>query len=242
VLQVQVEALEILVVDDQEENLEEMEELLEELGSVVRRARTGPEALAIMAAGNIGLALMDVQMPGMDGFEVARRMRSDPETRFTPIIFISGMRQTNDVLNEGYSAGAVDFMTKPVHPTILLHKARALLKRDHYRRSLLQASHQLELERSFSASILNNTAEGILVVGSEGQIRFANPATTPMLGCSGHELENTQLLDWIETPREDNWQTSIWFEHWQQCRSVDAGSRFGDVRGQASRQGAVSFP
>jgi len=116
------------------------------------------------------------------------------------------------------------------------------LKRDHYRRSLLQASHQLELERSFSASILNNTAEGILVVGSEGQIRFANPAITHMLGCSGHELENTPMLDWIETPREDNWQTSIWFEHWQQCRSVDAGSRFGDVRGQASRQGAVSYP
>jgi len=216
----QDEALEILVVDDQEENLEEMQELLEELDRPVRCANSGAKALACMASGNIGLVLMDVQMPGMSGFEVARRMREDPSTRFTPIIFISGMRQTDEVLDQGYSAGAVDFMTKPVQPTMLVHKARVLLEHDRYRRGLLQTSQQLERARAFNASILDNTAEGILVVGSDGQIRFANPAITRLLGCAGDELPGTALLDWIDTPHDDDWQTSVWLEHFQRGENL----------------------
>ncbi|NVZ24343.1 diguanylate cyclase [Pseudomonas gingeri] len=212
-MQVQAERLEILVVDDQEENLAEMQELLEELDRIVHCADSGAKALACMTTGKIGLVLMDVQMPGMDGFAVARRMRDDPTTRFTPIIFISGLRQTDDVLNQGYAAGAVDFMTKPVHPTMLLHKARVLLEHDHYRRGLLQTTQQLEQERSFNASILNNTAEGILVVGSDGRIRFANPAITRMLGCSESELQGSELIAWVESPHEDTWQDSVWLEY-----------------------------
>lgn len=230
-MQVQDEALQILVVDDLEENLAEMQELLEELGRTVRCADSGAKALACMTAGNIGLVLMDVQMPGMDGFEVARRMRADAKTRFTPIIFISGMRQTDAVLSQGYSAGAVDFMTKPVHPTMLLHKARVLLELDHYRRGLLRTSEQLERERSFNASILDNTAEGILVVGSDGRISYANPALTRMLGCSGDELQGTELIAWIDTPHEDNWQTSVWLSHMQRGESLrlhDANLRSRD--------------
>jgi diguanylate cyclase (GGDEF)-like protein/PAS domain S-box-containing protein len=228
---VQDEALEILVVDDLEENLAEMQELLEELGRTVRCADSGAKALACMTAGNIGLVLMDVQMPGMDGFEVARRMRADAKTRFTPIIFISGMRQTDAVLSQGYSAGAVDFMTKPVHPTMLLHKARVLLELDHYRRGLLRTSEQLERERSFNASILDNTAEGILVVGSDGHISYANPALTRMLGCSGDELQGTELIAWIDTPHEECWQTSVWLSHLQRGESLrlhDANLRSRD--------------
>ncbi|MFS2160205.1 diguanylate cyclase domain-containing protein [Pseudomonas sp. Pseusp122] len=227
----QDEVLEILVVDDQEENLEEMQELLEELGRTVRCVDSGAKALEVMATGKIGLVLLDVQMPGMDGFEVARRMRADPDSRFTPIIFVSGMRQTEAVLNQGYSAGAVDFMTKPVHPTMLLHKARILLEHDHYRRGLLRISEQLERERAFNASILDNTAEGILVVDSDGLIRFANPAITRMLGCAGDELRGTELNAWIETPHEDNWQTSLWLDHLQRGENLrlhDANLRSRD--------------
>lgn len=219
-MQVQSQSLEILVVDDQEENLEEMHELLQELGRTIRCVESGAKALESMVSGQIGLVLMDVQMPGMDGFEVARRMRADPHTRFTPIIFISGMRQTDDVLDQGYSAGAVDFLTKPVNSNLLLHKARVLLEHDHYRRGLFQTSQQLERERAFNASILDNTAEGIVVVDSEGLIRFANPAITRMLGCTGDELQGTALLDWIETPHEDDWQTSIWRDQLQRGESL----------------------
>ena len=213
-------ALEILVVDDEEEILAEMQEMLEELGRTVRCAGSGAKALECMNSGRVGLVLMDVQMPGMDGFEVARRMRAQPQTLFTPIIFISGMRQTDAVLDQGYSAGAVDFMTKPVHPTMLLHKARVLLEHEQYRRSLFQTSHELERSRAFNASILDNTAEGILVVGSDGHIRFANPAITRMLGCTDDQLQGTALLDWIETPHDEAWQTSIWLQHFRRGENL----------------------
>jgi len=219
-LHVQDEVLEILVVDDQPENLAEMQELLEELGRPVHCVESGAKALECMAAGNIGLVLLDVQMPGMDGFEVARRMRANPDTCFTPVIFISGMRQTDAVLDQGYAAGAVDFMTKPVHPIMLLHKARVLLGHDHYRRSLLRTSAQLERERSFNASILDNTAEGILVVGDNGRIDYANPAITRMLGCTGNELHGTDLIEWIDSPHEVSWQTSVWNDHLQRGESL----------------------
>ncbi len=219
-MQVQGDSQEILVVDDEDENLEGMQELLEDLGRTVRCANSGAKALELLSTGRISLVLMDVQMPGMDGFEVARRMRADPETRFTPIIFISGMRQTEAVLDQGYSAGAVDFMTKPVHPSMLLHKARVLLDHDHYRRGLLQTSRQLEQERAFNASILDNTAEGILVVGSDGRIRYANPAISRMLGCPDNELKGTELLQWIESPLEDDWQHSVWLDHWRRKQSL----------------------
>ncbi len=219
-LPVQDEVWEILVVDDQPENLDEMQELLEELGRTVRCVDSGIKALECLATGRIGLVLLDVQMPGMDGFEVARRMRADPTSRFTPIIFISGLRQTDEVLEQGYAAGAVDFIAKPVHPNMLLHKARVLLEHDHYRRGLLRTSEQLERERSFNASILNNTAEGILVVGSDGRIDYANPAITRLLGCSGDELQGTPLITWIDSPHEENWQTSVWMEHLQRGESL----------------------
>lgn len=232
-MQVYDQALEILVVDDEEDNLEGMQELLESLERTVRCVDSGAKALACMRSGAIGLVLMDVQMPGMDGFEVARRMRADPDTRFTPIIFISGMRQTDAVLTQGYCAGAVDFMSKPVHPEMLLHKARVLLEHEQYRRNLLQTSQQLERARAFNASILDNTAEGILVVDSEGVIRFANPAIRGMLGCSDDELQGSHLLGWIETPHEENWQASKWLDHLHRGESLrvhDANLRSRDGR------------
>ena len=230
-MQVEDEALEILVVDDQEDNLAEMQELLEALGKTVRCVDSGIKALASLSTGKIGLVLLDVQMPGMDGFEVARRMRADANTRFTPIIFISGLRQTDAVLDQGYAAGAVDFMTKPVHPTLLLHKARVLLELDHCRRGLLHTSAQLERERAFNASILDNTAEGILVIDDNGRIRFANPAIARMLGCSSVELQGMELIAWIEAPHEDNWQNSVWMDHMTRGESLrlhDASLRSRD--------------
>lgn len=231
--QQQEQALGILVVDDRLENLEDMQELLEEIERPVHCVDSGAKALDFLARNDVGLVLLDVQMPRMDGFEVARRMRDDPRTRFTPIIFISGMTQTDDVLSQGYGAGAVDFIAKPVQPAILLHKVRALLEHEQYRSSLLRLSQQLERERAFNASILDNTAEGIVVVGADGCIRFANPAIARMLGCTSDELAGSQLLGWVETPHEEHWQASSFHQHWQRGETLrlhDANLRTRDGR------------
>ncbi len=227
------EPLEILVVDDRQDNLDDMQELLEAIEQPVRCVDSGAKALDYLAQGEVALVLLDVQMPRMDGFEVARRMRSDPHTRLIPIIFISGMAQTDEILNQGYGAGAMDFIAKPVQPAMLLHKVRALLEHERYRRELLRMAQQLERERAFNASILDNTAEGILVVGEEGRIRFANPAITRMLGCQANELTGSDLLDWIDVGGAVQWQASTFYLHWQRrehLRLHDANLRTREGR------------
>ncbi|KAB0548435.1 diguanylate cyclase [Pseudomonas argentinensis] len=229
----QDEPLEILVVDDRQDNLDDMQELLEAIEQPVHCVDSGPKALEYLAQGEVALVLLDVQMPRMDGFEVARRMRNGPHTRLTPIIFISGMAQTDEILSKGYGAGAMDFIAKPVQPAMLLHKVRALLEHERHRRDLLRLTRQLERERAFNASILDNTAEGILVVGDEGRIRFANPAITRMLGCQAGELIGSALLDWVEGGDAEEWQTSSFYLHWQRredLRLHDANLRTRDAR------------
>ena len=229
----QDEPLEILVVDDRQDNLDDMQELLEAIEQPVHCVDSGPKALEYLAQGEVALVLLDVQMPRMDGFEVARRMRNAPHTRLTPIIFISGMTQTDEILSKGYGAGAMDFIAKPVQPAMLLHKVRALLEHERHRRDLLRLTRQLERERAFNASILDNTAEGILVVGDEGRIRFANPAITRMLGCQTGELIGSALLDWVEGGDAEEWQTSSFYLHWQRredLRLHDANLRTQDAR------------
>jgi len=227
------EPLEILVVDDRQDNLDDMQELLEAIEQPVHCVDSGAKALEYLAQAQVALVLLDVQMPRMDGFEVARRMRNDPHTRLTPIIFISGLAQTDEVLGQGYGAGAMDFIAKPVQPAMLLHKVRALLEHERHRRDLLRTTRQLERERAFNASILDNTAEGILVVGEDGRIRFANPAITRMLGCQAGELTGSALLDWVDVGGAQPWQASSFYQHWQRrehLRLHDANLRTRDGR------------
>ena len=106
----------LLVVDDRQENLVAMEALLENSAWQVRSAASGEAALRCLLENEVELVLLDVQMPEMDGFEVARLMRGTPRTRFTPIIFVSAIAQTQDAVLKGYASGAVDFILKPFDP------------------------------------------------------------------------------------------------------------------------------
>jgi len=88
----------LLVVDDRAENLEAMQALLDDGDWQLRCVNSGEQALRCLLEEDVGLVLLDVQMPRMDGFEVARLMRGSPRTRFTPIIFVSAIAQTQDAV------------------------------------------------------------------------------------------------------------------------------------------------
>lgn len=207
----------LLVVDDRQENLVAMEALLDDGEWQVRTVDSGEAALQCLLEEEVGLVLLDVQMPRMDGFEVARLMRSSPLTRYTPIIFISAIAHTQDAVLRGYSSGAVDFILKPFDPQVLRHKIQSLLAHERNRRDLLHLSQQLDSARAFSASVLENAAEGILVVGEDGLISFANPAMAQMLQGSVADLEGSPLLDLIGHPEVGReWRDSTFFRHWRQ--------------------------
>ncbi len=206
----------LLVVDDRQENLVAMEALLENSAWQVRSAGSGEAALRCLLENEVELVLLDVQMPEMDGFEVARLMRGTPRTRFTPIIFVSAIAQTQDAVLKGYASGAVDFILKPFDPQVLRHKIRALLVHEQSRRELQQLTQQLERAQAFNASVLANAAEGILVVDEQGCIQFANPAVAQMLQGVAADLEGTALMSYLQQPGLPvRWQDSEFYRYWQ---------------------------
>ena len=111
----------VLLVDDDERNLLALATVLEDLGEVVL-ARSGEEALRHLLKGEFAVILLDVYMPGMDGYETGQIIRSRDQTKGIPIVFLSAVNKEAEHLLRGYSMGAVDYVFKPVDPIILRSK------------------------------------------------------------------------------------------------------------------------
>lgn len=223
----------LLVVDDYPENLVSMRALLQREDWQVMTAASGLEALELLLAHEIDLVLLDVRMPGMDGFEVARLMRGSQRTRMTPIIFLTAHAQSPAAVLEGYASGAIDYLFKPFDPHILKPKVQSLLEYQRNRRALQRLSHDLESARAFNASVLDNAAEGILVVGEGSVIEYANPAISRLLNATMAELQGESFLSFLQKPHVPAWLGFPMYEAYRKretWRQHDAILRTG--RGQ----------
>ena len=118
----------VLLVDDRPENLLVMETILEDLGEKVICATSAREALKFLLIEDVALILLDVQMPGLNGFEFAELIRERERTQNTPIIFVSANNVDEQYVFKGYALGAVDYLTKPFQPEILKSKVRFFTK------------------------------------------------------------------------------------------------------------------
>ncbi|HEY9473982.1 MAG TPA: response regulator [Mycobacteriales bacterium] len=112
----------ILIVDDRTENLVALEAILGSLDHNLVRARSGEDALRALLTHQFALILLDVSMPGMDGFETAARIKRREKTRDIPIIFLTGMSNEPNHAFRGYAVGAVDYLAKPFDPWVLRTK------------------------------------------------------------------------------------------------------------------------
>lgn len=199
----------------------------------VMTAASGLEALELLLAHEVDLVLLDVRMPGMDGFEVARLMRGSQRTRMTPIIFLTAHAQSSAAVLEGYASGAIDYLFKPFDPHILKPKVQALLEQQRNRRALQRLSRDLESARAFNASVLDNAAEGILVVGEASVIQYANPAISRLLNATMAELQGESFLSFLQKPHVPTWLGFPMYEAYRKgetWRQHDAILRTG--RGQ----------
>ena len=118
----------ILMVDDQPNNLLALEAVLEHLGHVLVKAQSGEEALKCLLQDDFALILMDVFMPGIDGFETAELIRRRDRSRLTPIVFMTAIGKSDTHVSRGYSVGAVDYLFKPIVPEILKAKVVAFVE------------------------------------------------------------------------------------------------------------------
>lgn len=132
-----------LLVDDLDENLLALEALLTREGLVLHKARSGEEALELMLRNEYALALLDVQMPGMDGFELAEFMRANDRSRHIPIIFVTAGTGDASRRFRGYEAGAVDFIQKPIEADILRSKSDVFLDLYNQRRQIVAQRDEL---------------------------------------------------------------------------------------------------
>jgi CheY-like chemotaxis protein/serine phosphatase RsbU (regulator of sigma subunit)/anti-sigma regulatory factor (Ser/Thr protein kinase) len=122
------ESTSILVVDDRPQNLTALEAVLEPLRCRLVTARSGQEALRLLLAEQFAVILLDVQMPGMDGFETASYIRDHHRTRSIPIIFLSALSTGSEHAFRGYEAGAVDYIVKPIDPVVIRSKVRVFVE------------------------------------------------------------------------------------------------------------------
>jgi two-component system, sensor histidine kinase and response regulator len=144
-----------LLVDDLEENLLALSALLRQEDVEILTARTGAQALELLLAHDIALAFLDVQMPDMDGFELAELMRGSERTRHVPLIFVTAGARDQHRLFKGYELGAVDFLYKPIEPNILRNKAEVFFQLHRQKLQLAQELHArtetLRLNEMFTA-------------------------------------------------------------------------------------------
>ena len=145
----------ILIVDDKPQNLFALEQLLKQLEVEVVQTTSGADALGLTVEQEFCLAIVDVQMPEMDGYELVELLRGNPKTASLPVIFVSAIFSDEYHHRKGYEAGAVDFMSKPFNPEILLSKVKIFLDLYHQRVKLQEQNADLQ-ELSYQMHETNN--------------------------------------------------------------------------------------
>ncbi len=178
------EIVRFLLVDDLEENLLALEALLRREGLVCLKARSGPDALELLLREEVALALVDVQMPGMDGFELAELMRGTERTRRVPIIFLTAGNADQQRRFRGYEAGAVDFLHKPLEPDVLRSKADVFFNLFQHQLEIARQRDELHVATAEIARLLaesRSTAEAL---------RDADRRKDEFLATLAHELRN----------------------------------------------------
>ncbi|MBD1936083.1 ATP-binding protein [Microcoleus sp. FACHB-68] len=150
----------ILLVDDHPKNLLALEAILEGLDQNLVKAQSGEEALRCLLHQDFAVILLDVQMPGIDGFETATLIRERQRTRLTPIIFLTAFSKSDSFVFQGYSLGAVDYLFKPIEPEILISKVSVFV--DLFKKTAevkRQAEEIYSLNTELEQRVLERTAQ-----------------------------------------------------------------------------------
>ncbi|WP_354701043.1 hypothetical protein DSM112329_01350 [Paraconexibacter sp. AEG42_29] len=178
----------VLLVDDRVENLITLEAVLGPLDLQLVRVTSGEDALRALLEQDFAAVILDVQMPGMDGFETASYIRRRPRSRLTPIIFLSAVSTDVSHVTRGYEAGAVDYVLKPFDPAILRSKVAVFADLELERRARLRSE-------SLLLGAMRSSPNGLGIADAAGVVVHANPAMAALLGRPAGALEGETLPD-----------------------------------------------
>src|SRR5690606_9801938 len=164
----------ILIVDDKKENIFSLKTLLESKNFDVDTALSGEEALKKVLKNDYALIILDVQMPGMDGFEVSETLSGYSKTKDIPVIFLSAINTDKRFIAKGYESGGVDYVTKPVDPDILLMKVRTFCRLQAAIESRNNAQEQLKNQVEYLHTILESLPQIAFTADIYGKSTFVN--------------------------------------------------------------------
>jgi DNA-binding response OmpR family regulator/DNA-binding CsgD family transcriptional regulator len=181
----------VLIVDDMPDNLSFLHDALDQAGYAVLVATSGAAALARAAQVLPDVILLDAMMPGMDGFEVARRLKEQPQTSAVPVIFMTGLTETEHVV-AAYAAGGVDYVTKPIRPQEVLARVAA------HMRSARQAGHARNALDAFGhATLVVRAGDGRLVWATPLARRLLDAYLPEAVPQTPPRCAAPRLLDWL---------------------------------------------
>ncbi|BBO31610.1 response regulator [Lacipirellula parvula] len=174
----------VLLVDDLHENLLALEALLRREGVTILKAQSGSDALELLLQFEVALAILDVQMPGMDGFELAELMRGTERTRRVPIIFLTAGNADLRRKFRGYEAGAVDFLQKPIESDIIRSKVDVFVELFRQRQEVAQQRDDLQAATAENARLLAESQR------HASALEEADRRKDDFLAVLAHELRN----------------------------------------------------
>ena len=250
----------VLLVDDTEENLVALEAILEPLDENLIRAGSGEDALRALLVHDIAVILLDVQMPGLDGFETAALIKQREKTRSIPIIFLTAISKGEHHIFRGYSRGAVDYLTKPFDPDVLRSKVAAFIEL-HRKNERLRRQEELVSERELAQAMRESEAryraladampQIVWTAGPDGKANYYNRR---WFEYTGFETGPAQGDEWIRVVhpddlgstlerRKETLETGEVFEIEYRFRAADGGYRWHLGRAVPLRdaEGTIDF-
>ncbi len=235
----------LLIVDDNKNNLFTLRSLISRHMDIdIIEASSGEEAIEkAVETPDIDLIVLDVQMPGMDGFETAAVLKLRKRTRDIPVIFLTAAFKADEFQRKGFELGAVDYLLKPIDDNLLLNKISAyfrLIEKERQLNQILeekvrQRTAELEASRAWLQGIIDTMGEALLVLDPSGVIKSVNRAACEMLGYSEDQLLGLTIGDVFLEETEE--QSKAFFGAWLEAliragalKAIDA--RFIDRQGK----------
>jgi signal transduction histidine kinase len=224
----------VLVVDDNEASRETLQVILAREQVAVHAVDSGPAALAFLAEHHVDVLLLDVMMPGMDGFEVCRRMKADPALAPIPIILVTALDSTKDMLR-GLESGAEEFVSKPVNRMELRARVRSMLRmKKHYDEARALAADLVELERkrqALTSFLVHDLKNPLAVIQMSAEYCLAVPNVTAPVRSAVADISQAvatldrMVLDMLDVARSEESRLAVYRE------PVDVGALASDVVG-----------